>query len=237
MFVASLVGGITPECIDKLKVRSANWSLMGAPYVSTPTSGILFPFEEADNFKTFNWNTEDGLGFEGTAIDRCLNNALQATLSADKRLEAIRNGSWPFTSMAILVGPKETIAINTTELPNDSSRLNLVQREATRVGAKYLFILHFGQINKEGSTKDYDNDETKMIPPIGFTISISMVSSAAEKILMGGKAFRLLQSPQGSNLVICASYEDHPGIGGVEGERMVSFIFQNANKPKLALVK
>ena len=237
LVLASLVGGVSTESFSKLKVRSANWPLMGAPYVSTQTQHLLFPFEAADSFKVFRWNMDDGMGFEGSAVDRCLNNALQAALNADKRIDAIRNGSWPFTSMAILVGPKETLALNTSDLPSDNSRLNLVQREATRVGAKYLFIMHFGQINKEGSTHDYDNDETKMMPPIGFTVSMSMVSADAEKILMGGKAFRLTQGPQGASLVICASYEDHPGIGGIDGERMISFIFQNVNKPKLALVK
>lgn len=235
--LASMVGGATPEGFNKLKVRSINWTLMGAPYVSTKTDNIVFPFDEANNFKIFRWNAEDGSGFEGSAVDRCLNNALQAALNADRRVDNIRSGAWPFTAIAVLVGPKETIALNTSELPDDASRLNLVQREATRVGAKYLFVMHYGHINKEGSTHDYDNDVTKMHAPIGFTISVSMVSDNAEKILMGGKAFRLMPTGNGVSLVICASYEDHPGFGGAEGERMVSFIFQNVNKTKLTLVK
>lgn len=232
LFLGNFIATSLNEGISRMKCRSANWALMGAPYLTAKNEFLPFAFDYADRWTSFSWSD-----VENSDIDKALMTALQAVLSADKRLEMMKSGAWPFTAMTIIVGEKEILILNTGELPTDEARLQLTQREITRLGAKYLFMLHFGQINKGGSTHDFDNEEMQKQPPVGFTLSMMMRSENAESLLLGGKAWRLLQTPKGVTMQICASYENHPGIGDVNGKAIADFLFANVSKPKLSLVK
>lgn len=234
MLLAGLVGPTPEEGMSKVKIRSANWSLMGAPYATVKGGEVPFPMNSIDDLETISWSGDNS--FEGSLVETAFMRALMAVLNSSSRTDQIRNGSWPFTSCAMIVGEREVLCLNTGELRTDQDRLNLLQREITRLGAKCLALFHFGQINKGGSTHDYDDEEMQKQPAIGFTMSLTMRSEKAAGLLMCAKSWRLIQTPQGLTMSICASFEGHPGIGDVNGKAMMEFVFANVNKPKLALV-
>lgn len=230
LFMGAMIGSDVLAGIAKTSTKAYNWSLMGCPYVKAKTEDVAVELAEADKWDTFKWKD-----VEGSVIDNLLVSALGSSLEMYDRLEHLRTGAWPYSAMVFLIGPKETLGLNVGEVRSDQERVNLLHREATRVKAKYAVFIQFGQISTSGSTADF-SQQNGPTPP-GFTIAIAMRSTKSEKLLMGGKAWRVDIGPDKQPVLnVHASYEGNLGIPDPKAIDIVEHIM-SSTRPVASLVK
>jgi len=234
-FIAALIKptAIEEAAVSSLTLKSANWPLMGAPYVKTKTELLTMPFNSADEWDSFKWSA-----IENSAFDRTILDALGASLSHENRLGGVINGSAPFRNITLLIGEKETLGLNLSEVPDDMQRTQLLKREATRVKAKYLLSTFFGPLSNEGSTHDFNKRDDSR-PEYGFMMHIVMRSSKSDNLLIGGRAWRIEGLPDGThNLAVYATYEGNIGLADPKiNDTLEHIMAASRAKPQLEVVR
>lgn len=233
-FVAALIKPTNIEEVAKESVtlKAVNWPLMGVPYVKTKTELLSIPFNAADEWTSFKWSD-----IENSALDRGVLDALGASLSHENRMAGLINGSAPFRNITVLIGEKETLGLNLSELPDDVQRTQLLKREATRLKAKYLLSLFFGPLSNEGSTHDF-NKRDDAGPAHGFMMHIVMRSNKSDNLLIGGRSWRIEGLPDGThNLAVYATYEGNIGLADPRiNDTLEHIMAASRSKPQLETV-
>lgn len=227
--LAGLVGGTVPETADKIKCLPQNWKLMGCPYVTMETKDIAgFDFLLADQYEEFKWEE-----IEKTCLDHMMTQGVVASLGSPQRVNALRTNQFPYPLLVTYIGPKETLTINLSDVP-EHQRAQLLQRESLRTQAKYILMAQFGPLSQEGSTHDFEVQNAKQGNPIGFTLSVIMQSVRGHEIrtLMGAKGLRFDIHPErGVMLNIYTIFEGNPGTGDLNMKRFFESLL--VTKPEL----